>query len=164
MPVYTVHQPPPRKDKTSIDPERVVFVRDGFHVWAFLLGPFWMLWRRLWLVVLLYLAVTALMQIGLALIGAGGVAQISAGALISLLVGLEAASLRRWTLARRGFKMLGVVVGEDIDVAERRFFSAAIAQAEPKSPSPPRSLPTAWMPRASTQDVIGFFPEPGGQR
>ena len=32
------------------DPERFVFVRDGFHFWAFLLAPLWLLWHRLWLV------------------------------------------------------------------------------------------------------------------
>ena len=36
------------------DPERFVFVRDGFYFWAFLLGPVWMLWRRLWLVLRVY--------------------------------------------------------------------------------------------------------------
>ena len=32
-----------------------MFVRDGFYFWAFLLGPLWMLWRRLWLVLVVYL-------------------------------------------------------------------------------------------------------------
>ena len=43
MPTYTVHQPPPRKGEAASAPERFVFVRDGFHFWAFLLGPLWML-------------------------------------------------------------------------------------------------------------------------
>ena len=43
MPTYTVHQPPPRKGETASAPERFVFVRDGFHVWAFVLTPFWLL-------------------------------------------------------------------------------------------------------------------------
>ena len=45
MPTYTVHEPPPRKGQ-SADPERFLFVRDGFHFWAFLLAPFWLLARR----------------------------------------------------------------------------------------------------------------------
>ena len=43
MPTYTVHEPPPRKGETVTAPERFVFVRDGFYVWAFLLAPLWLL-------------------------------------------------------------------------------------------------------------------------
>ena len=43
MPTYTVHEPPPRKRRSRADPERFVFVRDGFYFWAFLLAPLWLL-------------------------------------------------------------------------------------------------------------------------
>ena len=38
MPVFTVHQPSPRKNEEAAPPERFTFVRDGFYFWAFLLG------------------------------------------------------------------------------------------------------------------------------
>ena len=54
MPVYTVYEPPLRKSDEAADAaDRFVFVRDKFSMWAFLFGPFWMIWRRLWLVLLL---------------------------------------------------------------------------------------------------------------
>ena len=53
-PIYTVHEPPLKADETRADPERFVFVRDGFSFWAFLLAPLWMLRHRLWLVLLGY--------------------------------------------------------------------------------------------------------------
>ena len=59
MAVYTVHEPLPRKNEAAADPERFTFVRDGFYFWAFLLGPLWMLWRRLWLVTLIYFAISS---------------------------------------------------------------------------------------------------------
>jgi hypothetical protein len=46
MAVYTVHEPPMKAEQSQPDPERFVFVRDGFSFWAFLLPPLWMLWRR----------------------------------------------------------------------------------------------------------------------
>src|ERR1700740_1568555 len=46
MPTFTVHAPPPRKDGTTSAPERFLFVRDGFHGWAFSLGPLWLLVQR----------------------------------------------------------------------------------------------------------------------
>ena len=35
MAVYTVHQPPLRATDAAPDPQRFVFVRDGFYFWAF---------------------------------------------------------------------------------------------------------------------------------
>ena len=62
MAVYTVHEPPPKRTRPR-DPERFVFVRDGFSFWAFLLAPLWLLWHRLWLVLLGYIGVSVEVQI-----------------------------------------------------------------------------------------------------
>ncbi len=60
MPVYTVHEPPRREsDADMAHTSRFVFVRDGFHFWAFLLAPFWMLRHRLWLEFIAYLLITS---------------------------------------------------------------------------------------------------------
>jgi len=129
MPVYTVHEPRPRRNESDTDPTRFAFIRDGFSFWAFLLGPLWMLWHRLWLVLIGYLVLAAALQLALTKIGASGTARVVVGLLLAILVGLEAASLRRWTLGRRRWKNLGVVVADDRDLAERRFFDAWIAGA-----------------------------------
>src|SRR4030095_14222685 len=47
MAFYTVHQPPLRSDEALPNPDRFMFVRDGFHLWGFLLAPLWMAWNRL---------------------------------------------------------------------------------------------------------------------
>ena len=94
MPVYTVHAPsaPALREET----DRFVFVRDGFHFWALVFGPFWLVWHRLWLVLIGYLAVTAVLGTTLSLLGAGGDARTLVFLLLAILMGLEAASLRRW--------------------------------------------------------------------
>ena len=69
MSIYTVHEPPPKADAGEPNPERFVFVRDGFSFWAFLLAPLWMLRHRMWLVFLGYVIVTVALQVGLRLIG-----------------------------------------------------------------------------------------------
>jgi hypothetical protein len=164
MTVYTVHEPPPRKNEETADPDRFVFVRDGFYFWAFLLGPLWMLWRRLWLVLLLYVAATVAVQAGLWALGMSGEVKFAVGALISLLVGFEAASLQRWTLARRGWDNVGVVVAPDLESAERRFFDSWAAGRSPAprvAPTPPSSPPRI---PPSAPEVIGLFPEPETRR
>ena len=164
MAVYTVHQPPLRAGEDAPAPERLAFVRDGFSFWAFLFGPLWMLRHRMWLVLVVYVAVTALLQLGLHLLGAGQSVRFTAAFLVALLVGLEAATLRRLTFSRRRWREVGVIVGEDREAAERRFFatwSGGTAGEGARAPTPPG----APRPRADAgPDVVGLFPEAGAPR
>ena len=167
MPTYTVHQPPPRQGEAISAPERFVVVRDGFHFWAFVLAPFWLLRYRLWLAFAIYLAASILLGIGLLLIGAGSTVQFLAGTLVALLIGFEAATFRRAKLPQRGWKMLGFVVGEDAEMAERRFFAEWSKRAD-EAPATPPAAPepryTVPVRRGTPSDVIGLFPEPGSGR
>ncbi len=159
MTIYTVHEPPAAN--RPADPDRYVFVRDGFHFWAFLLGPAWMIWRGLWLVLLCYALALLALAAGLQAAKVPNGAAAAIGFLMALLTGFEASTLRRWTLRRRGFAEVAAVVGDDVESAERRFFAGwngSGARPAAVAASPMR------MPRGAAQDVVGFFPEPGGSR
>jgi hypothetical protein len=181
MAIYTVHEPPLRRDETEPDSDRFVFVRDGFYLWAFLFGPLWMLRHRLWLVLLCYALVMAALGIILRTAGASGTVSAVVGLLMAILIGCEAGTLRRWTLARRGFKAVGLVVGDDRDSAERRFFDGWVAGGRRQSsilpPGPPSAAPAspgtsaappapamAALRRPPGNDVLGLFPQPGAPR
>src|ERR1700724_2364046 len=71
MPVYTVHAPQGADTAVRDGTDRFVFVRDGFFVWAFIFGPVWLLWHRLWLALLGYVAVTVVGEVALWLLHAG---------------------------------------------------------------------------------------------
>jgi len=118
MSIYTVHEPPLRGTQSEPDPNRFIFVRDGFSFWAFLIPALWMLRHRLWLVLVVYLGIAILLQAGLHAIGASFSVRLATSALLHLFVGLEAATLRRITLARRRLTNIGVVVGDDPPVTE----------------------------------------------
>lgn len=161
MSTYTVHAPPLRAGDNAPDPERFVFVRDGFHFWAFVLAPFWLLAHRLWLGFIGYCIVVSLMGGFFHWTGASGTLEFLASVAVALLVGFEAATLWRWTLARRGWTTVGFVVGDNAETAERRFFAewtrmtpAVPAVAVQSYASPVRRGPP------SGNDVIGLFPEP----
>jgi len=163
MTVFTVHEPRPRKGEAAVDPDRFMFVRDGFYFWAFLLGPLWMIWHRLWLVLLLYLAGTVALQAALWQFGVADEIKFTVGILIALLVGFEAASLRRWTLARRRWNNLGLVVAPDLESAERRFFDSWVARRSPPPPPAP-SPPSPVRIPPSVPEVVGLFPQPETRR
>jgi Protein of unknown function (DUF2628) len=163
MAVYTVHEPPLRAGARSApEPERFVFVRDGFSFWALLLGPLWMLRHRMWLVLLLYVGVTVAVSLVLHLQASATIGVVVWG-LIALLLGFEAATLRRFTLGRRGYRYLGIVVGDDRELAERRFFDAWIRKdrLEPAASGGAPALTPLRMPQPAS-DVLGLFPQPGG--
>jgi hypothetical protein len=171
MAVYTVHQPPLRKSENMPDPARFTFVRDGFYMWGFLLSVLWMLRHRLWLVAVLFVAGTVLLDIGLRYAGVTSGWRTFVFLAIAFLVGLEGATLRRWTLKRRGWTNVGVVVADDPDDAERRFFVNWQAGKRANAAPPPAHaesvvrgpvVPSTRVayPRSEPSGVIGSFPEP----
>jgi hypothetical protein len=164
MAVYTVLEPRKQTGSAAERAERFVFIRDGFSWGAFLVTPLWFLYRRLWLAFCAYAVLIVALQVGLRFAGVGLGGRMLTVALVALLVGFEAASLRRWTLTRRRWRELGTVIGDGLDDAERRFFDGWIAgEAKQTSHAPAPAAP----PRAPGQrshDVIGLFPEPGANR
>jgi hypothetical protein len=163
MPVYTVHAPSNVTLRNEAD--KFVFVRDGFHFWAMLLGPFWLLWKRLWLILLGYIVVTAAIAISLRLLGAATEVRLIVFALLALLMGLEAASLRRWSYSRGKWHQIDFVVADDEEAAERRFFDRWTEHGLSGLPPPLGASASPFPVRPPPQqDIIGLFPEPGGRR
>jgi hypothetical protein len=163
MPVYTVHEPPRRDsdDDMIAHTARFRFVRDGFHFWAFLLAPFWMLRHRMWLEFIAYVLIVGGITFALSRLGLEETAGVWVALLLAILIGMEASSLRRWKLARRGFENLGVVVADDLEMAERRFFDrwTANPDATPPSATPP-SAPFGRPAGAGPSEIVGLFPQP----
>ncbi len=175
MPVYTVHAPVSNgADLAATD--KFAFVRDGFHFWAVVAGLVWLAWHRLWLALIGWIALLLAVNVGLAWFGAGSRATFAVNVVLALLLGFEAASLRRWTLSRRKWRMLEVVVADDEEAAERRFFDRWTTRnrvvsdshsVERGGPPPTRHVPGqpfSKPPPMPQGGIIGLFPEPGGSR
>lgn len=175
MPVYTVHAPVlaqsgARTMETTTD--KYVFVRDGFYVWAMIAPVIWMLYHRLWLALIGYVVLLAAMGFALSRLGVSGGTSLIAFTLVSVLIGLEAASLRRRKFSGRKWRQLDVVVADDEEAAERRFFdrhAAALAPSASSSwvergPQQPSSAPYQPQAVSGANDIIGLFPQPGAPR
>jgi Protein of unknown function (DUF2628) len=175
MPVYTVHAPVTANAGIRAT-DRFAFVRDGFHFWAFILGFVWLAWHRLWLALIGWIVMIAAIDFGMTALGMGRMTVFWANVLIALLLGFEAASLQRWTLSRRNWRQLDIVVADDEETAERRFFDRWTAQqralvndqaaVDRGAPPPTRDIPGQAFsrPPSSQSEIIGLFPEPGASR
>lgn len=147
---YTVHEPPNSPPSRLARADRLVFVREGFSWTAALFSPIWMLVHRMWLVFIVYV-------IGMAALGAALTALGVSPPMISLVslaihvaLGFELGALRRWTLERKGWRMLGAVTGRNRTECERRFFQAWLGEASDDEgkvsfirPEPPVKGPAA---------------------
>lgn len=121
---FTVHEPPhPPADRVD-RADRLVFVKDGFSFAALLFGPLWLLFNRMWLALLVYLLVATALGTALELLKVAPLWASLTGIALNLFVALEADSIRRWTLGRRGWQLIGTVVGRSTAECERRFFEA----------------------------------------
>jgi hypothetical protein len=122
MPTYTVHEPPvPAADRID-RAESLVFVKDGFSWLAALFAPLWLIVNRLWWPLLGYVLISAIFQLMTQVVGFDQRWIGLAGLAVNLLVGLEADTLRRWGLERRGWRTVGMVTGKSASECERRFF------------------------------------------
>jgi hypothetical protein len=164
MAIFTVYEPPQRDDEDVVrHATRFMVVRDGFSWRAFAFGPLWMLRHRMWLVLTLYIALIFALVIGMSAMRIPGIVQFIAVFLISVLVGLESGTLRRWTYLRRGWRDLGIIAAANAEDAERKFFdrwARGVSIAEPDYALRSRSSGFA----GDTSDIIGLFPLPGGSR
>nr|WP_319384866.1 DUF2628 domain-containing protein [uncultured Roseibium sp.] len=159
MSTYVVMAPPEFQDLAG-DPresDRLLFVPDRFSVLAFLFSFIWMLVHRMWLVLLGYLALTLIMEIVALSLGsqATGIVALT----ISLLFGFEAQALRRWSLERKGWRVVGIVDGTNPAEAELRFLNkeAVRMTPEPAQPEPPaRPVRAQIVPRVGSERVVGL--------
>lgn len=157
MRTYTLHVPAGALPGDPGALDRAVLVRDGFSWGAFLLTVAWFLAHRLFLAALGVAAALGVLALALTVLRVSPPAGFAAGMLLCWLIGLEASSLRRWTLARRGRPAVDAVLAASRDEAEAKTFQRWLS-AEGGRPQdrPAGVLPAGGRPAPA---VIGLFPE-----
>ncbi|WP_153771663.1 DUF2628 domain-containing protein [Labrenzia sp. CE80] len=160
MSTFYVMAPPDLKDPVASphEADRLVFVADRFSWAAFVISIVWIIWHRMWLVLLGYLAITLALEVTAAF--AGGIAPAVAAFAVALLFGFEANGLRRWTMERSGWRVLGLACGSDQTEAELRFFQSLQSKSSGSSPAsqPPAPIvrPSRVIPKIGTETVVGL--------
>ncbi len=128
---FTVHEPPVSGGSRLGRADRLVFVADGFSWRAALFSPVYLIVCGEWLALAVYAAAAVALSALLALIGAEGDWTAWMFVLLNVVIGFEMSGLRRWSLARAGWREIATVSGRGRDDAERRFFEAWLPAAPP---------------------------------
>ena len=138
MAVFTVHLPPTAPGVAPAT-EDVVFLRDGFSYYAFLFGPFWLLWKRAWIAAAGWALLLTIIGVLAWKLRVPREAISPLGLLLAVWLGFEGDRLVAWTLKRRGYVESDVVIGDDVEEAEAVYFSRPRAAVTP----PPAQEPGA---------------------
>lgn len=166
MTLYSVYEPPSKARDPEDRAEALVFVKEGFSWPALLVPGLWLLYQRMWLELILFVALFALLA---SIFGSSDQGQTLFGWLSVALIALfafEANDLRRAALERRGYQQAGTAIGPGRDTAELAFFRSWLPEQEKgrqREPAPGRpSTAGIPAPKASgeAEGVIGLFPTP----
>jgi len=163
MTFYTVLAPPRLEGETRPDPIRLTFIKEGFCWPALFVAVPWMIFRRMWIVLALYVAAA----IGIGVLGERTLPAISVALalLLWLWFAIEANGLRRWTYLIRGWRLIDVVEGRNLREAEIRYFhnfEERVPALPPPAPPVVPEKPALRLPSIEQGEVIGLFPSPGG--
>ena len=161
MKAFTVHMPPDLSGDAAA--ERAAFVKDGFCWPALFIPLLWLLWRRLWLVLIAYLI--AVTVIGAMQIVAGEGAATVILIAFAFFFAAEANNTRRWSLRRRGWTQAGEAFGRNRAEAEISYFTGRERRGDDDrgdSSSSALAAKAAWTPAAATAAVTSPDPDAGG--
>jgi hypothetical protein len=158
MTTFTLHLPRGARPGDPAALDKSELVKDAFSWGAFIFTFLWFFFHRLWLAGLAVLAVLIAFNLALNVPDVHPLAGFAAEMLLLVLIGLEANSLRRWTLSRRGRPAVDVVSAADRDEAETKAFARWLerssASAPTRNPAPAPTLSTR-----RPEPVIGLFPD-----
>jgi len=164
MNTYTLHLPADARpgDRDALDQAKIV--KDGFSWAAFFFTALWFFFQKLWLAGLGVLVVIVAFDLGLSLLRIEPGAAVLAQVLLSLLIGLEANNLKRWTYARRGRPAVDVVTASNREEAELKAFSRWLDRSGTRAAPPAQRTPATAPAYRGPDPVIGLFPDPEVRR
>jgi hypothetical protein len=162
--VYSVYEPASNDDEAAVRADRIAFVKDGFAWLALIVPALWLLYHRMWIEFVIFMALIFGLQWAF---GADRQGAEIAGWLslaITILFAFEANDLRGAMLERRGYRFAGVATGCRQE-AERSFFTRWLREQDRPNrvvPPAPKAKPGAKPAGPSRggvgDDVIGLFP------
>ena len=104
------------------------FVRQSFNWRAFLFGPAWLVFNRLWAGLAVWIiAYIFLLACAATIVSAG--ASLLIALAVQVLLGLEASALSEAKLGRQGYRLAGIITAPALEAAESRFYRHAERRA-----------------------------------
>lgn len=119
--LYTVYEKPEASDPA----DRLVLLSEGFSWLAFFFNLLWLLYQRLWMPALVFLALSI---VGFLAVEANLLSAVGNGWYqfwLQLMLGFHAYDIKGWQMKRRGYRMAGLLAARSCSAAEQRYYECA---------------------------------------
>jgi hypothetical protein len=164
--LYSVYQPPGEADDVEDRANSLVFVKEGFSWPALLVPGLWLLYRRMWLELVVFLGLFLVLGWVFGPSDPGKTAFGWLSFALVVLFAFEANDLRRAALERKGYRQMGTAAGPDREAAELAFFRSWLPlqergrQRDLAVERPGNADIPAPRTSGEAEGVIGLFPRP----
>jgi hypothetical protein len=138
--------------------EEMIFIKEGFSWPALVFGSLWLIYQRMWLVLVFYVSITAAAAVLAVMVEAVPLIHVLSQMALAVVFAFEANNLRRWTLGLRGWRRTGFACGHTLMDSEADYFS----RWQVESPPQPRSPSTDSRP-GTLPAMEPLFPAPAGR-
>lgn len=159
MQTYTVHE---LRYATGADlesrAEKLVFVKEGFSIWAFLLPWLWFPLKGLWWGLIAYLLISGTIAMMLTLAGMPESVILWGGWIVNLIFAFEARDFQRRKLERNDYALKAVVSGRNLEECELRYLQEWLPDARVYQGHQTVTPPVGPSALARSEPVIGMFP------
>ncbi|MEM6711545.1 MAG: DUF2628 domain-containing protein [Pseudomonadota bacterium] len=164
MRTYSVFEPPiqpgvPGAASVERRADGYVFVRHGWSLAALVLPIVWMLVRRLWWVLLVYVVASIALQV--LSLAASPIVSVALAIALALMVMTEAGQLKLESMAAKGYAEVAVIQADNQTEAERQFFGHWLKEQSlsMEAPSQERTLrPAVLRPQSTTPPALPGLP------
>lgn len=154
MRTYSVFEPEVPPGTLEEDAQALVFVRHGWSLAALFFPMIWMVVRRLWWVLVLYvLAMIALQILSNAV---PTLVTVAISVALALIIMIEAGQLRLESMAAKGYREIAVLQAKNQRDAERIFFNTWLEERAVAPVSQPVRGPVLRPGSATPPSLPGF--------
>lgn len=155
MTTYTVYMPP--KDNLVKSEENFLLIPDTKATLALFFPPFWLVWYKLWLPLMIYFCV--IVAIMILAFTSPSIAVSYLSILPGLYLLLEGYELVRKNLESKGWQFAGIVEGENKEEAEIRFIADHGHIFEEQIPIVVSQQKTVMSNHGDKKNNMSLFPE-----
>jgi len=132
------------------DPDKTIFVKEGFSTGAFVFTALWALWHRLWVMAAILAAAYSALLFSQTYLGLNESVATVLHFGMSVLLGFVAQDLRSAALRRSGYAEVALIIATNREEAELKYTFATPVTAVSMTSPPFRSMTAA-------ADPLGLF-------
>lgn len=122
MKTYTVYAPEEDNRAFKDRATDYVFIKEGYSLWAAIFGPFWLVFKTMWVEAAVFFVAIIGVSVAMEQLGFNAFAISSFFTLANIIFAFFARDIERLFYERSGYQMVSVINGKNEHDCEARYF------------------------------------------